>query len=204
MVQDYKYNFDLIDFSLFSTDTAGFHRYSKLTSRWFQCVWEWTQWRIYDFPEEGANPIVRGANLLFGKISAKNCMKIKEILKKLDWERWSSPIKTPPPPALHMQLGLDYFAITHVSWNWYWVEELFPWSLIRNRTLTSFDLFTRDRFVRNCTKKISCCNLWSVVVAVYVDLCRISEVLYKTGGAAWLLSQTQVLVSKVLNKNAFQ
>ena len=31
------------------------------------------------FPTGGASPIVRGANLLFGKIYAENCVKMKEI-----------------------------------------------------------------------------------------------------------------------------
>ena len=35
---------------------------------------------IHDFPDEGgANPSVRAENLLFDKIFAKNCMKMKEI-----------------------------------------------------------------------------------------------------------------------------
>ena len=33
------------------------------------------QWRIQDFPKGNANPGGGGANLLFGLISAKNCMK---------------------------------------------------------------------------------------------------------------------------------
>ena len=38
---------------------------------------------------------------------------------------------------------------------------------------------------------------WKVVVVLYVDLCRISQVLYKTVRSVWFLSRTQV-VSKVL------
>ena len=36
------------------------------------------QWRIQDFPEGGANPWDWGKNLLFGKIFAENCMKMKD------------------------------------------------------------------------------------------------------------------------------
>ena len=37
------------------------------------------QWWIQDFPDGGANLWVWRKNLLFGKISAENCMKMKEI-----------------------------------------------------------------------------------------------------------------------------
>ena len=35
------------------------------------------QWRIQDFPEMDAKPERRGANLLFGKFFAENCIKIE-------------------------------------------------------------------------------------------------------------------------------
>ena len=37
------------------------------------------QGRIQDFPGRGANPWEANENLLFGKIVAENCMKMKEI-----------------------------------------------------------------------------------------------------------------------------
>ena len=38
------------------------------------------QWRIQDFPDRGApTPKMLMKSILFGKISAENCMKMKEI-----------------------------------------------------------------------------------------------------------------------------
>ena len=37
------------------------------------------QWRIHDFPERGANSQSGCANLLFCKLFAENCMKMKEF-----------------------------------------------------------------------------------------------------------------------------
>ena len=37
------------------------------------------QWRIYDFPDGGANRWVKGKNLLSNKIFAENWMKMTEI-----------------------------------------------------------------------------------------------------------------------------
>ena len=42
------------------------------------CI-KFEQWRIQDFPEEGANPWVWDKNLLFDQILAENCIEIKEI-----------------------------------------------------------------------------------------------------------------------------
>ena len=35
----------------------------------------------------GANPLVFGKNLLFGKIFAKNCMKMKDFGPRISWIR---------------------------------------------------------------------------------------------------------------------
>ena len=37
------------------------------------------QWRIHYFPDGGAKPWFWRENLLFGKVFAENCMKMKEI-----------------------------------------------------------------------------------------------------------------------------
>ena len=39
-------------------------------------------WRIQDFPDRGRQLLSWGENLLFGKIFAKNCTKMKEIESK--------------------------------------------------------------------------------------------------------------------------
>ena len=37
------------------------------------------KWRIHDFPDRGCQPLNLGQNLLFDRIIAENCMKMKEI-----------------------------------------------------------------------------------------------------------------------------
>ena len=43
------------------------------------------QWLIQDFPDEEVNPRGEGVKLLFGKIFAENCTKVKEIGARGQW-----------------------------------------------------------------------------------------------------------------------
>ena len=53
------------------------------------------QWRIQDFPDRGApTPKMLIKSILFGKISAENCMKMKEIGQ--EGERLPSAHLNPP------------------------------------------------------------------------------------------------------------
>ena len=52
-----------------------------------------SQWRIQDFPEEGRQPQSGGTNLLFGQKFPENCMKMKEF-----GPRGGARVPGTPPP----------------------------------------------------------------------------------------------------------
>ena len=50
------------------------------------------QWLIQDFPDEEVNPRGEGVKLLFGKIFAENCTKVKEIGARGQWRVPNTPL----------------------------------------------------------------------------------------------------------------
>ena len=76
----------------------------------FLTITEYNQWRIQNFPYGDANPWVWDKNLLFGKILAENCMKMKKISPKVGRGRGSlkivSLVLSLDPPMI---LNINFF-----------------------------------------------------------------------------------------------
>ena len=58
--------------------------------RFTDSVFSMLQWRIQDFSDGGTSPWIWAKSLLFGKIFAENCMKMKEIALRGGIHPWRS------------------------------------------------------------------------------------------------------------------